>query len=107
MTQDFKKQFGLKVKHYRQLIGYSQEKLAEKVGISTNTVSYIERGKNTISFTKLPALCTALEIEPFKLFMDTENNDDKIQSINKILSTATEKQLNVTFNIIKNIFDFG
>ena len=106
MTQEFKKQFGLKVKYYRQLIGYSQEKLAEKVGISPNTVSYIERGKNTISFTKLPALCSALEIEPYKLFIDSENDSDKISEINKILKLANEKQLNIIFNLIKNLFDF-
>lgn len=106
MTQDFKKQFGQKVKYYRQLIGYSQEKLAEKVGISPNTVSYIERGKNTISFTKLPALCSALEIEPYKLFIDSENVSDKISEINKILALANEKQLNIIFNLIKNLFDF-
>lgn len=107
MDNDFKKYFGSRVKHFRNLLGYSQEKLAEKVGISSNTVSYIERGKNTISFTKLPALCNALKIEPYQLFINTnyDSEDDRIKKINELLKTATDKQLAIILNLIINILD--
>lgn len=107
MDKDFKKIFGSRIKHYRNLLDYSQEKLAEKVGLSANTIGYIERGKNTISFTKIPALCAALEIEPYQLFINTESeiNTDKISEINKLLKTATNKQLNIIINLISNLLD--
>ena len=107
---DFKKNFGIRVKHYRTQIGYSQEKLAEKVGITAHTVGYIERGKNTISFSKLPALCAALNIEPYQLFIDTNNIEtpnDKILKINEILTLVSDKQLNIIYEITKNIFDLN
>ena len=50
MDKSLKKLFGQRVKYYRNLKGLSQENLAERVGISANTIGYIERGKNAISF---------------------------------------------------------
>ncbi len=107
MAKDFKKNFGARVKHYRNLANLSQEKLAEKVGLSPHTISYIERGKNNISFTKLPVLCAALEIEPYQLFINIDNkeNPDKIETINKMLKTANARQINILMNIISGILD--
>lgn len=105
MAQDFKKLFGKRVKYFRNLIDYSQEELAERIGVSSNTISYIERGKNSISFTKIPALCAALQIEPYKLFINMENNSDtnKIDKINNLLKTANNKQLNIIKILIEHI----
>ena len=107
MTEDFKKAFGLKVKYYRNLLDYSQEELAEKIGVSANTISYIERGKNAISFAKLSALCNALEVEPYKLFLNTtpDPNLSKIENISNMLKLADRKQLNIIARLIKNIMD--
>lgn len=107
MMNNFKKSFGLRVKHFRTLLNYSQEKLAERVGISPHTISYIERGKNTISFTRFSALCNALEIEPYQLFIDIESEEgaDKVAEINRLLKVATPKQKSVILNLIKDILD--
>jgi len=103
----FKKSFGSRVKHFRTLLGYSQEKLAERVGMSPNTISYVENGKNTISFTRFPALCNALEVEPYQMFIDTEGEEDadKVEEINRLLKAATLKQKSVILNLIKDILD--
>ena len=107
MAGEFKKDFGQKVKYYRLLAGLSQEKLAESVGISANTVSYIERGKNSISFSKLPALCNALSIEPYQLFITpNKRENNKLNAINKLLEAANDKQINIIYNLISNILDF-
>jgi len=107
MDGDFKKKFGQRVKYYRLLSGLSQEKLAERVGISANTVSYIEHGKNSISFSKLPALCTALSIEPYQLFLNIDffEKNNKIEKIDKLLKTASQKQINIIYNLVANILD--
>ena len=106
MAKDFKKIFGNRVRYYRNLLGLTQEQLAEKVGISTHTVSYIERGKNLISMTKLPVLCSALEIELYKLFIEVDLEDtSKIDEINKLLKTANNKQLSIFAELLKNILD--
>lgn len=103
MVKDFKKNFGKRVK----LLGLSQERLAELIGISSNTVGYIERGKNSISMAKLPALCSALHVEPHQLFLsdDFVSDINKIDQINILLARANNKQLGVIFNLIKNLLD--
>ena len=39
MSKELKKVFGNRVRHYRNLLGYSQEKLAEMVYVSRQTIS--------------------------------------------------------------------
>ena len=109
MGKELKKVFGNRVKHYRNLLGYSQEKLAELVGISSHTISYIERGKNFISMTKLSVLCNALQVEPYQLFIDRDFSPDvdKINEINRLLTTANEKQLNILIGLLYNILDIN
>lgn len=64
-----RKNFGNKLKYYRLMRGYTQEKLAEKLGIDAHYISDVECGLRNITFKTLSKLTTALEIEPFKLFV--------------------------------------
>ena len=107
MAKDFKKIFGARVRHYRTLISYSQEKLAEQIGISAHTVSYIERGKNFLSMTKIPALCLALQIEPYKLFIDAdiERDTERLDELSRLLSMADNRQIGIILNVTKSILD--
>ena len=47
---EFQKQFANKLKEIRIALGLSQEKLAEKLGVATKTVSYWENGHNAVTF---------------------------------------------------------
>lgn len=106
MSKDLKKIFGARVKHYRKLAELTQEALAEKVGLSTHTISYIERSKNLVSMTKLPVLSSALGVELYKLFIDVDLEDtSKIDEINKLLKTANNRQLSIFAELLKNILD--
>ncbi len=62
------KKFGNRLKYYRLMQGYTQEKLAEKLGVDSHYVSDIECGTRNITFKTLWKLMTALEVEPSKLF---------------------------------------
>ena len=99
---DFKKKFGAKVKYYRKLAKLTQEQLAEKAGVAPNTIGYIERGKNTIHFSKIPLLAEALGVEVYKLFVfvDLENDPDVIL---KLLESATGKEQAVIADIINSV----
>jgi transcriptional regulator with XRE-family HTH domain len=56
------------VKRFRQQNNISQMTLAEKLNISTNFLSDIERCKAWISPATLVNLASALNIEPYELF---------------------------------------
>lgn len=99
---NFKKLFGTRVRTLRTLAGLSQEKLAEKIGLSTKTISYIENGKNTLSFNKIPILAEGLGVPIYKLFVFTEFESNTV-AIQKLLNTATPKEINVLTDIIKAI----
>lgn len=107
MKNDFKKNFGANIKYYRELKGYTQASFAEKIGLAENTISYIERGKNSISFSRIPSIARALEVEPYKLFYNVSEEPDyeTIKIINKYLETATNRQLKIIENIVKSVLD--
>jgi len=104
---NFKKLFGERVRHYRKLSNLSQEKLAELVGMSPNTISYIENGKTNISFAKLPVFSTALNVKTYQFFIDVNCNPDtkRIDKINELLNTANEKQLGIILNFVQDVLD--
>jgi hypothetical protein len=55
------KQFGRNVKAERVRLGYSQENLAEKMGVNREYISRIERGIQNMSLLKITALANYLE----------------------------------------------
>ena len=105
MKNEFSINFGKRIKYFRNIARLSQEQLAEKMGLSTNTISYIESGKNNISFAKLPKLCKILNIEPYQLFIfDNDKPDaDRMQETVKILESMSDKQLGITYKLILNL----
>ena len=54
------KALGKKIQKQRKHIGFTQEELAEKVGLSRAYVGYIEQGRNTPSLEVLQKIAKAL-----------------------------------------------
>ena len=78
--------FSQNIKKYRQRKGLSQEKLAEKMEISTNYLSDIERKKGWVSPFSLAKLANALGVEVFELFRPEETVPaDVIETVNQCL----------------------
>lgn len=55
---------GRRVKSIRRQMGFTQEVLAEKVGISASFLGHIERGTRVASLETLVALCNTLHVAP-------------------------------------------
>jgi transcriptional regulator with XRE-family HTH domain len=78
--------------------GLSQEKLAEKIALSTNYLSDIETGKGWVSPFSLVKLANALEIEVFELFKPHEAvSKSTLNIVNKCLDDFT-MSLKVSFD---------
>ncbi|MCK5673498.1 MAG: helix-turn-helix transcriptional regulator [Spirochaetales bacterium] len=66
----------LNIKKYRSALNYSQYNLAELCGVSTSYISEIETGKKFPSAKTLQSIVKALEVKPYKLFLDVNDIDD-------------------------------
>ena len=57
------------IKKYRNDKGFTQDKLSELAGVSTDYISEIERGKKVPSIKRLDKIAIALDIPAYKLLM--------------------------------------
>lgn len=69
---DVKKVFGTSVRGWRNLLGISQEELAERANLHRTYVSDIERGARNLSLESIERLARALEISVSSLFPQPE-----------------------------------
>ena len=71
---DIVRVFGSNLKKYRTALGLSQEAFAEKCGLHRTYISAIECYRRSIALENVQRIADALEIEPYKLFLE-ENKD--------------------------------
>ena len=65
---NIKSGFGKKIKELRQRLELTQEQFAERIGISSKSLSQIELGKNFVSAEVLESICSNMDVNPKSLF---------------------------------------
>ena len=83
------KLIGKRIQILRKTKGYTQQQFAEIVGLSTNYLSDIERGKSSVRLDKLVLIINALECSADDIFADVIDFGYKIKSSR--LSECLEK----------------
>lgn len=68
---DIVKVFANNLKKYRKAKGLSQEEFAEKCGLHRTYISAIECYRRSISLENIQRIANGLEIEPYKLFLES------------------------------------
>ena len=76
---------GERIKELRKKNDLTQERLAEKIGISNVSLSKIENGKSFPDCDNLEKIICALEIKPYELFVSF--NEDVAEYGEMILKT--------------------
>ena len=71
---------GKRIQKIRRAKGYTQQQFAEVIGLSTNYLSDIERGKSSARLDKLVAIINALECSADDVFSDVIEFGYKIKS---------------------------
>ena len=66
--EKMKKLLGSQVRVFRDVRDLSQQELADRIGVSKETIGKIERGSAAPSFKTLDNLCRELGISPRSLF---------------------------------------
>ena len=77
---------GDKIRKYRKTRGLTQEKLAEKTGLSTNFLGALERAEKNLTLTNLINIANALDVTADMLLCDEIQNGYRIKT-----SMLTEK----------------
>ena len=68
MSKKLRVDFGIRVKAFRKMRGYSQEDFAENIGYARSYISRIERGKANPSLDAICILADALSVHVSEFF---------------------------------------
>jgi len=90
--KDLRNILSTNIKHFRGLRSWSQVKLAEKLGISTNFLADIETGKSWVSSLTLTKLANCFGIDVYELFLPENISNDKTkQTVKSIINDISVK----------------
>ncbi|OFY39857.1 MAG: hypothetical protein A2X18_02515 [Bacteroidetes bacterium GWF2_40_14] len=81
----------LKIQNLRKTLGYTQESMASKIGMSTNSYSQIERGKTVLVSNRLSDIAKALNTTPEELLLGYAPKEDLTDKIAAVESFYKEK----------------
>jgi transcriptional regulator with XRE-family HTH domain len=88
--------FALKLRENRRKCGFTQEKLAELVGISTHYLAMLEIGRNFVTSDTLERLAAALEIPVFELFLTEQSPRMELEQLRQDILKELTKEINKT-----------
>lgn len=89
------KELGDRIRKYRQNAGFSQEKLAEMVGVSSQQIQKYESGQTTLSIIKLQQIAKSLRVSMSDFFAQN--------TVELARTTIQEEELLSAFRRVKNI----
>ena len=94
---------GQRIRKFRKAHSFSQEELAEKVGISTTHMSHIETVNTKLSLAVLVKTALALEVSTDDILFDqgTINRSNLTDQIMEVLDACTPQELIIMYDIIK------
>lgn len=98
------KLLGNNIKKYRKLRGYTQESLAEALGMEIKSLSLVETGRGFVSSNTLAKLSDVLSVAPAELFSgeDITNRYDDIQNALELIKNDSDK-LNTVWVVLKSL----
>ncbi len=98
-------QIGQRIRKIRKARGYSQEELAEKIGISTTHMSHIETANTKLSLPVFVTLAEVLEVEADTLLYDhpRENVSSSARELMQLLEHCDSKQAKITLEIARSV----
>lgn len=96
---------GQRIAKRRIQMGLKQNVLAERIGISNNYLSSIERGKEKPSLEIIVKICIELQVTPDYLLMGNMYSNNIPQNIADGLRLCTEEDLSLLSVIMSHMVD--
>lgn len=83
---DIRELAGRNIRHFRRSRGFTQERLAEMIGVSGAYIGYIERGKKGPSLELLAKIAASLTVEPAALVTPYGGREQELYQLVAVLS---------------------
>ena len=100
----YQKLINTNIKNIRLSNNLTQEEFAEKIGISIQGLSNIERNRYQPSAETIDKICSAFNITPAELLITPNpQNEDILSNIITLLSQCSQSKLVKIYNIISLI----
>jgi len=99
---------GARIRMRRAMLGVSQEKLGEKLGITFQQVQKYEKGTNRVGASRLQAIADALKVPPAFFFEELPSpgaaagETAEVSDIQQFLASGEGVQLVRSFSAIKD-----
>src|SRR5690606_16663975 len=99
---------GSRVRMRRKMLGLSQEKLGEKLGITFQQIQKYEKGTNRVGASRLQAMADALDVPIAYFFPDTATGgqsglqEESANFMMDFMSTSEGLELSRAFTRIRN-----
>ena len=99
---------GKRIKEERLRLNLTQEKLSEKVGISTAYLGQIERGERCITLDKLIPLADYLGVTVDFLLTDyiVTDEDNSLNILTQLFRGKTVEEKELAVNMLKLLFSY-
>lgn len=98
------KAMGQRIREKRLELGFTQEKLAERIEMSTSHVGEIERGTSICSLAVLANIAEVLDLNLDTLVRGI-NNDNANQAFSEILGSLSKDHKELYIKLCENIAD--
>jgi len=97
-----KKLLGERIREFRKDKGFTQEQLAEMIGVEPRHISRIEGGYNSPSIERLAKISEALDvpIKEFFNFMHLNTPEQRIKNIDNTIRGLSEEYQQLVYKII-------
>lgn len=107
LSMNYQKLINSNIKELRQKNNLTQEEFAEKVNLSIQGLSNIERNRYQPTAETIDRICKTFNILPAELLMMKENtHDDLISNIIVLLKQCSPKRLKKIYEIIRIMIKF-
>ncbi len=101
--KDIKILIGKRIKTIRKSKGFTQEKLAELIGIEPQSLSYMETGKFAPSPDTLEKLAKVLNISPYEIYYFSDISEKEMEKTLVSAFKNDKKILKMFYRIYKSI----
>jgi len=95
-TASLKEIFAKNLRENRRKLGFSQEKLAEKTGISTQYLAMMEIARKFPTSTVLERIAISLNINVYELFLIEHSPRDELEQLRKDIIDEMKQTFDVS-----------